>query len=110
MLVNGWSNSKKEPGNIKDLDKTNDPQLCMVCAKRRDPLATMDYHLNEHEEKKCLDLLANLAGRHIIHVNAYEADGLTRSGMGRFIEAAANERLMSHEAYATHNGELASNS
>ena len=53
----------------------------------------MEYYLNQHEERKCLNLLVNLASRHRIQTNAFEFDGLTGCGMGRLIDAAANEGL-----------------
>ena len=85
---------EKEQNMIKDLDKENYPQIFKACAGRRDPLATMEYYLNQHEERKCLNLLVNLASRHRIQTNAFEFDGLTGCGMGRLIDAAANEGLM----------------
>ena len=85
---------EREQVMIKDLDKVNHPQLFKTCAGRRDPLATMEYYLNQDEERKCLNLLVKLASRHRIRPNTYEFDGLTGCGVGRLIDASAKEGLM----------------
>ena len=83
-----------EQRRIKELDKKKYPQIFKACENRRDPEATMEYYLNQHEERKCLDILTNIAIRHRVKVNAYEFDGVTGCGMSRLVDAAASEGLV----------------
>ena len=83
-----------EQRRINEMDKKRYPQIFKACGNRRNPEATMEYYLNQHEERKCLDIVTNLANRYRVKVNAYEFDGVTGCGMSRLMDAAAREGLV----------------
>ena len=90
----GWVlDFEKEQQRIRELDLQHNPKIFDACKHRRDPESTLEYYLNQDEERKCLDKLVMLATRHRLRVNAYEFDGLTGCGVARLVDAAEKAGL-----------------